>query len=291
MAKKSIVTENDLFKEDIVERLRERIPTIEKKVIDEVFRIIDTYDSAGGLFTGGILDAQQLLEVSDAIQQALVKSGYVNDVRLFISDFGKVTLNTAELLKGVGGYSFNRLPLSAIEQKWVNQTAETMLNSGINQTFKQPILKILDETVSYGGSIESAKQSLQKFIQGDDFDGGKLSSYVTQTARDSVSQLQGQQFQSIANNVETAGVRYVGGLLKDSRGQCTHWVKDLKGFIAWDKLDEEIKMAYKNENAKKITDGVHRWSGMMPNTTKENFVVKRGGFNCTHTAIPVRKKP
>jgi hypothetical protein len=291
MAKKSIVTENDLFKEDIVERLRNRIPDIEKRVIDDIFRIIDTFDSAGGLFTGGILNAEQLLQVSNAIQQSLKSAGYIQDVKLFISDFGKVTLNTAQILNDVGGYTFNKLPLSEIEQKWVNQTAETMLNSGINETFKRPILKILDETVSYGGSIEAAKQSLTDFIRGNELDGGKLSSYITVTARDSVSQLQGQQFQSIANNVETAGVRYVGGLLKDSRGQCTHWVKDLKGFIAWDKLDEEIKLAYKNEKAKKVTDGVHRWGGMMPNTTKDNFVVKRGGFNCTHTAIPVRKKP
>jgi hypothetical protein len=86
-------------------------------------------------------------------------------------------------------------------------------------------------------------------------------------------------------------VRYVGGLLKDSRGQCTHWVRDLKGFIAWDKLDEEIRLAYKNEKLKKVDDGIHRWGGMIKGTTKENFVVRRGGWNCTHTAIPVRKKP
>jgi hypothetical protein len=291
MAKKSIVTENDLFKEDIVERLRNRIPDIEKRVIDDIFRIIDTFDSAGGLFTGGILNAEQLLQVSDAIQQSLKSAGYIQDVKLFISDFGKVTLNTAQILNDVGGYTFNKLPLSEIEQKWVNQTAETMLNSGINETFKRPILKILDETVSYGGSIEAAKQSLTDFIRGNELDGGKLSSYITQTARDSVSQLQGQQFQSIANNVETAGVRYVGGLLKDSRGQCTHWVKDLKGFIAWGKLDEEIKLAYKNEKAKKVIYETHRYGGMMPNTNKDNFLAKKGGFGCTHTAIPVRKKP
>jgi hypothetical protein len=80
-------------------------------------------------------------------------------------------------------------------------------------------------------------------------------------------------------------------LLKDSRGQCTHWVKDLKGFIAWDKLDEEIKLAYKNEKAKKVIYETHRYGGMMPNTNKDNFLAKKGGFGCTHTAIPVRKKP
>ena len=288
---KSIITQNDLFKEEIVNRLRDKMPLIEQRVLDDIFKIIDTYNSAGGLFTGGVLNAEQLIELSRVIEQSLVRNGYVTDVRKFISDFGKVTLNTAQVLNDVGGYSFNKLPLSEIEKKWQNATAESLLNSGINENFKRPILKILDETISYGGSIESAKKSLTEFVVGGKDKSGKLHSYLTQTARDSVGQLQGQQFQSISANIETAGVRYVGGLLKDSRGQCTHWVRDLKGFIAWDELDEEIRLAYKNEKLKKVDDGVHRWGGMMPNTNKTNFVVKRGGFNCTHTAIPVRKKP
>lgn len=291
MAKKSIITENDLFKEDIVNRLRERMPLIEQRVLDDIFKIVDTYNSAGGLFTQGVLNAEQLIELSNVIEQSLVRNGYVTDVRTFISDFGKVTLNTAQILNDVGGYSFNKLPLSSIEKKWQNATAESLLNSGINEEFKRPILKILDETISYGGSIESAKKSLTEFVVGGKDSSGKLHSYLTQTARDSVGQLQGQQFQSISANIETAGVRYVGGLLKDSRGQCTHWVRDLKGFIAWDKLDEEIRLAYKNEKLKKVDDGIHRWGGMIKGTTKENFIVRRGGWNCTHTAIPVRKKP
>ena len=58
-----------------------------------------------------------------------------------------------------------------------------------------------------------------------------------------------------------------------------------------EQLKEEIRLAYKNQAAKLVTDGVHKWGGMMPNTTVDNFMVKRGGFNCTHSAIPKRKNP
>lgn len=286
-----LISQNDEFKEEIVKRLADAMPQIEQRVLDEIFRIIDRLDTLGGNFNVGILTSDKLLEISNVINQALIDSGYVNQVNLFMSDFGKVTLNTSELLTSVGGYNARALPLSDIEKKWKRNTAESLLNSGINEDFKRPILKILDDTISYGGSIDEAKATLTEFVLGGKDKSGKLKSYLTQTARDSVGQLQGQQFQSIANNVETAGIRYVGGLLKDSRGQCTRWVRELKGFIPWDRLDDEIRLAYKNQAAKLEQPEGHRWGGMIPGTDRSNFLARRGGYNCTHTAVPVRKKP
>lgn len=286
-----LLNENDLFKEDIVKKLSDKIPNIEQKVLDEIFSIIDKLDSQGGYFTSGVLTSEKLLEISQVINQALAKYGYVDSVETFISDFGKVTINTTNLLENVGGYSFRKLALSDIEKKWISATSESLLGSGINEGFKRPILQILDNTISYGSSIDEAKQQLKDFISGKKDKTGKLKSYITQTARDSVSQMQGQQFQSISNNIETVGIRYVGGVLNDSRGQCTRWVRELKGFIPWEQLDAEIKLTYKNQALKLEKPEGHKWGGFMPDTNRSNFLVKRGGYNCTHTAVPVRKKP
>lgn len=103
--------------------------------------------------------------------------------------------------------------------------------------------------------------------------------------------MQGQQFSSIASNIGVAGWRYVGGTLKDTRGQCYHWVREMKGYIPDDQLAEEIRLAYKYQREKKVIDGVHKYGGMMENTTKKNFASNCGGYNCTHTAAPVMKKP
>ncbi len=113
-----LLNDNDLFKEEIVKRLAKEMPNIEKKVLDEIFKVIDTLQTSGGNFTGGILSSEKLLEISNVINQALKSSGYVQQVNLFMSDFGKVTLNTMQILDNVGGYSFQKLPLSDIEKKW-----------------------------------------------------------------------------------------------------------------------------------------------------------------------------
>lgn len=285
-----IITNNDLVKEQLVTDLVSKMPDIEKLVFDEIMRFIDSFDSIGGNFSNGILTGSDLSEISLRIDDILKKSGYVQHVDLFMKDMNKVTINSSLVLDSEG-FGMNRLPLSEMEQKWKFKTAETLLNSGINQDFKTPILNILDDAISYGDSITSTREKLKEFVIGGNDKSGKLQSYLTQTARDSVNQMQGQQMQSVADAIGYEGISYVGGLLKDSRGQCTHWIKDLNGFIPIEKLEEEIKLAYKNQAAKKVTDGVHKWGGMMPNTNASNFLVKRGGFNCTHSAIPKRKKP
>ena len=283
-----IIGKNEQLKTELIEALLRSLPSAEKSVIDAIFSELDKIDTTGGNFSSGILTADQLLSFEDAINTALKKSGFNKNAELFINDLGKITLNTSGILDAVG-YSHQKLPLSKIEKKWKAQTAETLLNSGINENFKRPILQILDNAISYGESIDGAKKQITEFIKSGADKSGKLKSYITQTARDSVSQLQGQQMQSLATEAGYNTVLYVGGTQTDSRGQCWRWVRELNGKIPREKLEEEIRQAYKFEKAKREFPAGHKWSGMMPNTTVDNFIVKRGGFNCTHTAIPSKK--
>lgn len=280
---------NDVLKEKLIEQLLERAPEIEKSILDDLFMLIDQLDTKGGTFINGSLSSGDLLEMQATIKKALQKSGYRQQAELFIQDLGKLTINSTTILEGQG-FSFPKLALSDLEKKWKVLTSESLLNSGIKEEFELPILRLLDESINYGSSVNESKQLLKDFVTGGSDTTGKLKSYLTVTARDSIGQLQGQQMQSVANAVGYAGVTYTGGLLKDSRGQCYHWVHDLKGFIPKERLEDEIQLAYKNARAKLTEDG-HKWSGMMPNTTVANFFVKRGGYGCLHTAYPKRKKP
>lgn len=284
-----IINQNEDLKQKLIDDLLSRVPGIEKTILDDLFKQLDAQDLSGGKFTS-VLTADDLLKFEDIINKSLIKSGYNKSAEVFIQDLAKLSANSLLMLDG-SGYSAQKLPLSKIEKKWRNQTKTSLIDSGIREDFKRPILKILDDAISYGDSIDAAKRKLTDFVASGQDKSGKLKSYLTQTARDSISQLQGQQMSSVAREVGVVGIRYVGGLLNDSRGQCYRWVTELNGFIPIEKLKDEIALAYKNQKAKKELPQGHKWGGMMDNTTTENFIIKRGGFNCTHTAIPVRKKP
>ena len=285
----NIINQNEDLKQKLIDDLLKRVPGIEKTILDDLFKQLDEQDLSGGKFTS-VLTADDLLKFEDIINKSLIKSGYNKSAEVFIQDLAKLSANSLLMLDG-SGYSAQKLPLSKIEKKWRNQTKTSLIDSGIREDFKRPILKILDDAISYGDSIDAAKKKLTEFVASGKDKSGKLKSYLTQTARDSISQLQGQQMSSVAREVGVVGIRYVGGLLNDSRGQCYRWVTELNGFIPIEKLKDEIALAYKNQKAKKELPQGHKWGGMMDNTTPENFIIKRGGFNCTHTAIPVRKKP
>lgn len=285
----NIINQNEDLKQKLIDDLLKRVPGIEKTILDDLFKQLDAQDLSGGKFTS-VLTADDLLKFEDIINKSLIKSGYNKSAEVFIQDLAKLSANSLLMLDG-SGYSAQKLPLSKIEKKWRNQTKTSLIDSGIREDFKRPILQILDDAISYGDSIDAAKKKLTEFVASGQDKSGKLKSYLTQTARDSISQLQGQQMSSVAREVGVVGIRYVGGLLNDSRGQCYRWVTELNGFIPIEKLKDEIALAYKNQKAKKELPQGHKWGGMMDNTTPENFIIKRGGFNCTHTAIPVRKKP
>lgn len=275
--------------EKLVADLIKNAPMLEKSVLDELLKLIDNLDTKGGTFTNATLSNTELLEMQSTIRQTLKTNGYGKQAELFIQDLGKITINSNIVLNDEG-YRFPKMALNDLETKWQTLTSESLLNSGIRKEFETPILKILNESISFGNSIGEAKKTLQEFITGGGDTTGKLQSYLTVTARDSIGQLQGQQMQSVAVANGYEGISYVGGLLNDSRGQCYRWIKELKGFIPKEQLQAEIDLAYKNGKLKK-KDGEHRWSGMIEGTTPDNFLIRRGGYGCIHTAYPKRKAP
>lgn len=275
--------------EKLVAELIKNAPKMEKAVLDKLLMLIDNLDTRGGVFTNATLSNAELLEMQDAIRKALKSSGYAKESEIFLQDLGKITINSNIVLNDEG-YRFPEVALTDLEKKWQTLTSESLLNSGIRNEFEMPILKILNENISYGNSINEAKKTLQEFIVGGGDKTGKLQSYLTVTARDSIGQLQGQQMQAVAIANGYEGISYTGGLLTDSRGQCYRWIKELKGFIPKEQLQAEIDLAVKYGKEKKIVDG-HKYGGMIKGTNTDNFFLRRGGWGCIHTASPKRKAP
>lgn len=287
MTRPKLIKENDLAKQEIIDKLLLDIPNMEVKVYDELMRFLDQFARSGDVFAD-VMTAEKLIELESGLKGILLNNGYYSKVDVFIKDFSKISANTNAILDS-GGFPTQIIQLTDIERKWQGLTAETLINSGIRDDFQRPILQILDDAITYGKGIASTRETLREYVLGGQDTSGKLKSYLTQTARDSTNQMQGQQVQSVANAIGYAGIRYTGGTLLDSRGQCTRWIEELNGFIHKEKIKDEISLAYKNQRLKKV-DGNHKWGGMMPNTNEDNFMVKRGGYNCTHAAFPTRKK-
>lgn len=280
------------LKKEILASVSKDFDTIDKKVLDEVFTFIDSLDIIGGEFQLADLPIDKINELQIKLTEVINRSGYLNKIETFVRDLNKITLNSISNLEG-NGYGFQRKPLNDIEKKWQSFTVQSLSDSGLHEGFTRPVLNVIDSAISMGKSVTELRGELKDYIVGGKDQTGRLKSYVTTTAREAVSTMQGAQINGVANELGYDYLQYTGGLLDDSRGQCYHWVHEMNGKIPKDKIEFEIKEAYKNQRAKKIIfDGEdkHRYSGMKPNTTIKNFIIVRGGWGCIHSIFPRKNR-
>lgn len=283
-----ILQNSDDLRNLIIDTFLSGIEDIEQRIWEKVQKLLDNFDSTGGKFDYSKASKRQLIEIQNGIEQILKDSGYYKAAGIYITDLAKLTQNTIDLQKGLNKLDITKSFLTGIEKVYADNAVQILSGSGLNENFIRPVTMIANEAVTFGYSIEDTRNTLKDFIVGGDDKSGKLSSYLTTTARDTVSQLQGAQNQAITNEYKMPYLRYVGGLLKDSRGQCVRWHG--MQYIEMKDLQDEIDLALKNQALRLEQPKGHRWSGMMKDTTVDNFLIKRGGWGCLHQAIGVRRK-
>jgi hypothetical protein len=158
---------------------------------------------------------------------------------------------------------------------FIKKTIAGFNSSNYNVNIVQPTIDGLFNRVYNGASLEDTRVFLKRNLVGTAKNGSKLSNYAEQQARDTLHQYNGQINQKIAEDYNLDGIYYENNLIDDSRPQCVRWKTKYNGLLKRSILREEIAWA---ENYGR---------GMIPNTTPQNFMINRGGYNCRHSAIPV----
>lgn len=289
-----LLENSEALRNAVIEQLTNRLPNIDQVVLKQIFQLLDDFDSSGGYFDKTKPSVTKLIRLQNAISEVLTKSGYFKAADIYIADLPKITQNTVDLMKGLNNKDISLSSLKGRERQYIEQVTTSIKEAGISVNFIDPIVTAVNEAVTFGYSIQSTRDALEKTIldtgNGQKIAGGNsLRKYLTVTARDTVAQMQGAQQQDIQAAFGMKWIRYIGGEVKDSRGQCVKWRN--MAYLHIDELEELIAEANKKQAAKVEYPKGHKWSGMMPNTNTQNFCKNRGGYGCLHIAMPVLKKP
>lgn len=292
----SILEDSDKLRRAIIDGLGN---TISKELEAEIWELIGDFmyrfDRDGENFLKGKPSVKLLLSIEKDIQTILEKAGYFDAANTFIADLGKITRNTIELHESINDIDFKTRrgkivanSLTAIEQVHTQKVVEILNEGGLSDNFVIPVRNAIHQAVTFGNSIQATRDYLKEYITGDgDEKTGRLSSYLTVTARDTVAGMQGEQMQSVQEYYKMPYIMYVGPIIKNSAAQCVQWHE--QRYIEVDKLDEEIAQVRKKQAAK-ASIGKHKYSGFRPTTTAKTFCIDRGHHGCMHQAIPVRVK-
>lgn len=259
-------------------KLVKSLAEIEKEIFTLVDRLTRKFKSEKGFYIPDPESQELLATLNKEIRKILKKSAIEDEVMKFIDDFDLIDKNIAAIQKSLNGIKVEK-SIFTEQRAWaIDNTVNSLVESNINLKFIQPVKQLLYSRVSFGGSVVDAEKQLRQMVLGDGEFPGVLVKSIGQVARDTINQYQGTINQQIKVQYELTDIRYVGPLVNDSRPQCIRWITEFKGRLSDEQLADEIKWAYNNGK------------GMVPDTTPENFCQKRGGYNCIHEAIPVRRR-
>lgn len=275
------LNETNRITDKALTKLNKRLVGVEKRFTKDLLAWVNKFATKeGGGFSQSQANLDRVKKFKKNAEKFLLKAGYYAALDDFYLAFGDIARANKQVHKDLNGINVKSNIITTAKSFAIQETTRNMEGAGLNQAFINPIKDALRKRVSFGASLSDTIKALKGNLLTSTERQGALKRYAIQISRDALGQFEGELNEAIRVEYDLDGILYVGSLVKDSRWQCERWVNFTKngkrGLLRFDELTGEIRIA---EN---------QGSGMIPNTTPESFQQNRGGYNCRHTAYPVR---
>jgi hypothetical protein len=265
-----------------LEILQKRFDKVEPKFVKQVVDWISKFRTTSGNLVRSKENLARLGSFKTSLNRFLEKAGYNTMVAGFLENFDEIGENTKLVQQELNGIGITQSFLNPFKRYAVNNVVAAMQGQGLNTNLINPIKNELLIAVNQGSSLTDVVTSIAGQLTTTEARQGVLKRISLQASRDALLQYDGVVNEAVRKSYKLDALLYVGSIVKDSRAQCERWVSETKngklGLILFEDLQDEINWADNNG------------TGMIPDTTPENFCQNRGGFNCRHIAYPVRSQ-
>jgi hypothetical protein len=263
-----------------LEILQKRFDKVEPKFVKQVVDWISKFRTTSGNLVRSKENIARLSSFKTAVNRFLEKANYNVMVSGFLENFDEIGANTQLAQQELNGLDITKSFLNPFKRYAVNNVVAAMQGQGLNVNLINPLKNELLIAVNQGSSLTDVVTSIAGQLTTTEARQGVLKRISLQASRDALLQYDGVVNEAVRKSYKMDALLYVGSIVKDSRAQCERWVSETKngklGLILFEDLQSEIDWADNNG------------TGMIPDTTPENFCQNRGGFNCRHIAYPVR---
>lgn len=178
----------------------------------------------------------------------------------------------AEYFAGISEkFRLNRTFLSLLQDQTVQKIESTLLQDGLRFSIREPLKDILTQNINTGGSYSGMLGQVRNFIQGDESLDGRLLSYSRGILKDTLFDYSRAFQQSVTADLKLSYYMYAGGIMDKTRPFCAARAGNF----------------YHESEIKKWAD--QEWEGKRRGTTESSIFIFCGGYNCSHSLIPVHK--
>lgn len=276
MEAKKLIDEKDNYIDNAENDLLSGFDGIEQDILSATMSQVNKMNQSDGKI---LFDEENLLKLatlSTIIIDAIQNSSYPQKVRDYLDGYDQVALYNYKIQHKVNGLEIVELQklIAPVKDQIINQVLDGLIGQGVSTQFIKPLSETIYKNIVAGASIDELKKNIEAVLLSNEQRLGMFKRYVSQISRDSIMQYEGQINSRIADQYGFDAYQYVGSLIKDSRPQCVRWVG--------------MQIILKKDLPKELQFATNAGSGLIPGTTPDNFVIYRGGYNCRHTAIPIK---
>jgi hypothetical protein len=270
--------------EQAPEEFESKMPDIEKKIFKDVSLLLkDLKVSSSGKIETSVENLKLINEIKSKLGKIVVSKEYSNLVNKFVSNIPSIS----NFQKSTSGLSADTCKMMLeVAKNQIDKTLEGLIGSGYKQEVVSKLYNTLLTNVTTGGSYSDLTEQLRNQLIGTEEKQGMLSKYAKTYVTDTLGQFAGQGNKMIADSLKSEWFEYVGSNLTTTREFCEHLTKKRYVHIS------EFPMLLKGKidgHKVKLNQATGLPMGMKDDTTVDNFIMNRGGWNCGHELIPVNE--
>jgi hypothetical protein len=265
--------------QEVLDNLSSQIPKANAELQDAFIEFYYTLDkSSTGNIRASVTNLKKIDAFKSKVSNILQDGEYGGAINEYVDGF----TNSSDILNNYFGaivqnFQDNDALYQAILDSNVNSTLNSMLGSGIDANFTNPIIDILKKNVTSGSNKADFMNTLKANLNDDT---GLLSRYVNQVASDSITQFNSNYINTISNDLGLKYYYYKGTKIRDTRQFCLR--------LSGKYLTEGQLKAYVQQQM--TLNSGKGWDGMIKGENWSNFPVYRGGWGCRHYLIPISKE-
>lgn len=258
-----IITANNTYGRSVVK--------VQTELYNSIFlRLKDLELDDLGYIKQNAVNRKILRETQDQFDFTISNSIYQASLSRHLSVISKINNLNSEYFKTIkSGFTPNKNFLKSLQNQTIKNVNELILQDGLRSQIKIPLNQILEQNISTGGEFNGMLEQVKNFITGNDEVEGRLLRYTKTYVKDILFQYSRSFQESITNDLKLNWYSFSGGLIDRSREFC---------------IERSGKFFHRSE----IESWAElNWKGKTPGTTKSSIFILLGGYNCSHSLIPV----
>jgi hypothetical protein len=272
------------------------IPGIQSGVADGVIEMLKDLETSNGKVLNSVQNLRLIGKIKNQLEKLIISEGYKKSVKDFVSAFEIVSGLQQSYFAAFNAKFKPSKTLPIVKELAIDKTLNGLVGQGLGVNIVDRIGDMLTQATTTGGSYASLNEQLRSTIRGGDDKEGILEKYSKTITTDAINQYSAQYHDTLAQDLQFNWGRYVGSNITTTREFCD--LLTAKEWVHRSELPEIVK-GHIDGHSCKLSKSTGLPLGMIPGTDKDNFKVRRGGYNCGHqffwvpdSAVPddVRRK-